>query len=166
MITPETVEMWARRITQEEATRLITNEWFNQPERPSLALHQIEQADGSIDYAAWSRNRINLFSRWLTCRTDEQRKKFNLLLPAITSAIRSNDFDLYSTMTASGSVEYLLSRVLKKRMSQAQYCLVLLSPTLSECVTRPFMRYRRYAMATVNRIRDMTSDIPAANTRS
>lgn len=35
MITPETVEMWARRITQEEATRLITNEWFNQSDRPS-----------------------------------------------------------------------------------------------------------------------------------
>ncbi|EAA6844572.1 hypothetical protein AH448_17175 [Salmonella enterica subsp. diarizonae] len=158
MITPETVEMWARRITQEEATRLITNEWFNQPDRPSLALHQIERDDGSIDYAAWSRNRINLFTRWLTCRTDEHRKKFNLLLPAITRAIRSNDFDLYSSITASGSVEYLLSRVLKKRTSQARYCLALPSPMLSGSVTKPFMRYRRYATATVSSVRDMASE--------
>ncbi|EGJ5261553.1 hypothetical protein IM977_004521, partial [Salmonella enterica subsp. enterica serovar Typhimurium] len=94
MINPETVEMWARQITQEEATRLITSEWFKQPDRPALALHQIELADGSIDYSAWSRNRVSLFSRWFTCRTDEHRKKFNLLLPAITRAIRDNDFDL------------------------------------------------------------------------
>ncbi|EJA5988497.1 hypothetical protein OD507_005075 [Salmonella enterica] len=161
MITPETVNMWARRITQEEATRLITNEWFNQPDRPSLALYPIELADGSIDYTAWRRNRINLFTRWITCHTDENRKKFNLLLPAITRAIRSNDFDLYSTITASGSVEYLLSRLLKKRTLQARYCLALPYMMLSGSVRKPCMRCRHCAAAIGSSVRDTTSKYPA-----
>ncbi|EOC0701171.1 hypothetical protein ACIU3Q_004288 [Salmonella enterica subsp. enterica serovar Kokomlemle] len=158
MINPETVEMWARQITQEEATRLITSEWFKQPDRPALALHQIELADGSIDYSAWSRNRVSLFSRWFTCRTDEHRKKFNLLLPAITRAIRDNDFDLYSSITASGSVEYLLSQLLKKPQWQARYFLARRWRILSESVTRPYMRYRRYVTVIASSTRDMTSE--------
>lgn len=148
MINPETVEMWARQITQEEATRLITNEWFSQPDHPSLALHQIELADGSIDYSAWRRNRINLFTRWITCNTDEHRKKFNLLLPAITRAIRDNDFDLYSSITASGSVEFLLSRLLKKRKFLAPFFLALPFMFLRRHVMKLCVRLRRYVTAT------------------
>lgn len=148
MINPETVEMWARRITQEEATRLITSEWFKQPDRPALALHQIELADGSIDYSAWRRNRINLFTRWITCNTDEHRKKFNLLLPAITRAIRDNDFDLYSSITASGSVEFLLSRLLKKRKFLAPFFLALPFMFLRRHVMKLCVRLRRYVTAT------------------
>ncbi|ECU9162044.1 TPA: hypothetical protein G5T75_003372 [Salmonella enterica] len=161
MINPETVEMWARQITQEEATRLITSEWFKQPDRPPLALHQIELANGSIDYSAWSRNRVSLFSRWLTCRTDEHRKKFNLLLPAITRAIRDNDFDLYSSITASGSVEYLLSRLLKKRKLPAPFFLALPLTFLRRYVMKPCVPLRRYVTATSGSTRDMTSnDLP------
>ncbi|ECI8026675.1 hypothetical protein E2G82_21120 [Salmonella enterica subsp. enterica serovar Ramatgan] len=161
MINPETVEMWARRITQEEATRLITNEWFNQPDRPALALHRIELEDGSIDYSAWRRNRINLFTRWITCNTDEHRKKFNLLLPAITRAIRDNDFDLYSSITASGSVEYLLSRLLKKRKLPAPFFLALPLTFLKRHVMKPCVRLRHYVTATSDSTRDMTSnDLP------
>ncbi|EHP1586505.1 hypothetical protein KN894_003389 [Salmonella enterica] len=161
MINPETVEMWARRITQEEATRLITNEWFNQPDRPALALHRIELEDGSIDYSAWRRNRINLFTRWITCNTDEHRKKFNLLLPAITRAIRDNDFDLYSSITASGSVEYLLSRLLKKQTLPARFFLALPLTFLNRHVMKLCVRLRRYVTATSGSARDMTSnDLP------
>lgn len=161
MINPETVEMWARQITQEEATRLITSEWFNQPDRPALALHRIELEDGSIDYSAWRRNRINLFTRWITCNTDEHRKKFNLLLPAITRAIRDNDFDLYSSITASGSVEYLLSRLLKKQTLPARFFLVLPLTFLRRHVMKLCVRLRRYVTATSGSTRDMTSnDLP------
>ncbi|ECK2143538.1 hypothetical protein FQW43_28300 [Salmonella enterica subsp. enterica serovar Enteritidis] len=153
--------IWARQITQEEATRLITSEWFKQPDRPPLALHQIELADGSIDYSAWSRNRVSLFSRWLTCRTDEHRKKFNLLLPAITRAIRDNDFDLYSSITASGSVEYLLSQLLKKPQWQARCFLARRWRILSGSVMKPCVRSRLYVTATSGSTRDMTSnDLP------
>ncbi|ELC2813565.1 hypothetical protein ABL142_001604 [Salmonella enterica] len=161
MINPETVEMWARQITQEEATRLITSEWFNQPDRPALALHRIELEDGSIDYSAWRRNRINLFTRWITCNTDEHRKKFNLLLPAITRAIRDNDFDLYSSITASGSVEYLLSQLLKKPQWQARFFLALPLTFLKRHVMKPCVRLRLYVTATSGSTRGMTSnDLP------
>ncbi|EHT9289180.1 hypothetical protein KYU75_003943 [Salmonella enterica] len=70
MITPETASQalssWLAylQITQETATQLITRAFLEQPARPEIAVHRIERDDGTVDYDAWRRNRINIFQRW------------------------------------------------------------------------------------------------------
>ncbi|WP_417160203.1 hypothetical protein [Salmonella enterica] len=68
MITPETASQalssWLAylQITQETATQLITRAFLEQTARPEIAVHRIERDDGTVDYDAWRRNRINIFS--------------------------------------------------------------------------------------------------------
>ncbi|SUH04076.1 Uncharacterised protein [Salmonella enterica subsp. enterica] len=77
MITPETASQalssWLAylQITQETATQLITRAFLEQPARPEIAVHRIERDDGTVDYDAWRRNRINIFQRWRKRETAE-----------------------------------------------------------------------------------------------
>ena len=105
---------WSTEITQETATRLITAAFLAAPERPALQLHRIESDDGSVDFAAWRRNRISIFQRWRKCHTTEQSKKFELLMPFILEAIRNENAELYAMVTAGSSIQYLASRLLKE----------------------------------------------------
>ncbi|EAM6080497.1 hypothetical protein CDJ04_22570 [Salmonella enterica] len=93
MITPETASQalasWLAypQITQETATLLITRAFLAQPARPEIAVHRIERDDGTVDYDAWRRNRINIFQRWRKLETDEHREKFAALIPAIMEVL-------------------------------------------------------------------------------
>ncbi|WP_336240463.1 toxin YdaT family protein [Citrobacter werkmanii] len=106
--------IWSRDITQEQATLLITESFFGLTDHPDLAISQIVFTDGTVDHAAWSRNRINIFQRWRKCQTSEQCEKFEALIPAIISAIEKNAPALHKQITASDSLDYLVSRVLKE----------------------------------------------------
>lgn len=85
MITPETASQalssWLAylQITQETATQLITRAFLEQPARPEIAVHRIEHDDGTVDYDAWRRNRINIFQRWRKRETAEHCEKFSAL---------------------------------------------------------------------------------------
>ncbi|EGN9317827.1 hypothetical protein J4I25_004341 [Salmonella enterica] len=85
MITPETASQalssWLAylQITQETATQLITRAFLEQPARPEIAVHRIERDDGTVDYDAWRRNRINIFQRWRKRETAEHCEKFSAL---------------------------------------------------------------------------------------
>lgn len=119
MITPETASMalesWLASplVTQETATQLITRAFLRQPALPGIAVHRIELDDGTVDYDAWRRNRINIFQRWRRLETAEHREKFTALIPAILEAIHKSAPELHKQITAGQSVEYLLSRLLK-----------------------------------------------------
>ncbi|EDQ6180861.1 hypothetical protein ZX71_003205 [Salmonella enterica subsp. enterica] len=150
MITPETASQalssWLAypQITQETATQLITRAFLEQPARPEIAVHRIERDDGTVDYDAWRRNRINIFQRWRKRETAEHCEKFSALIPAILEAIRESAPELHKRITAGQSIEYLLSQLLKKPQWQARYFLARRWRILSGSVTRPYMRYRRY----------------------
>lgn len=150
MITPETASQalssWLAylQITQETATQLITRAFLEQPARPEIAVHRIERDDGTVDYDAWRRNRINIFQRWRKRETAEHCEKFSALIPAILEAIRKSAPELHKRITAGQSIEYLLSQLLKKPQWQARYFLARRWRILSGSVTRPYMRYRRY----------------------
>ncbi len=60
----------------ETATQLITRAFLEQPARPEIAVHRIERDDGTVDYDAWRRNRINIFQRWRKRETAEHCEKF------------------------------------------------------------------------------------------
>ncbi|MKV34070.1 hypothetical protein DU254_26445, partial [Salmonella enterica subsp. enterica] len=104
----------------------------------------IERDDGTVDYDAWRRNRINIFQRWRKRETAEHCEKFSALIPAILEAIRKSAPELHKRITAGQSIEYLLSQLLKKPQWQARYFLARRWRILSGSVTRPYMRYRRY----------------------
>ncbi|HAF8817930.1 TPA: hypothetical protein G5V04_003429 [Salmonella enterica] len=145
-------------MTQETATRLITRAFLEQPARPDIAVHRIEFDDGTVDYDAWRRNRINIFQRWRKLETAEHRERFAALIPAILEAIRKSEPELHKQITDGESVEYLLARLLKKPLSQMQYFSAHPFPTLSVSVTRPCMLCRHYVTATASSTRDMTSE--------
>ncbi|EIY9952160.1 hypothetical protein MN225_004506, partial [Salmonella enterica] len=106
MITPETASQalssWLAylQITQETATQLITRAFLEQPVRPEIAVHRIERDDGTVDYDAWRRNRINIFQRWRKRETAEHCEKFSALIPAILEAIRKSAPELHKRITA------------------------------------------------------------------
>ncbi|ALP98415.1 hypothetical protein KAP76_003297 [Salmonella enterica subsp. enterica serovar Newport] len=164
MITPETASQalssWLAylQITQETATQLITRSFLEQPARPEIAVHRIERDDGTVDYDAWRRNRINIFQRWRKRETAEHCEKFSALIPAILEAIRKSAPELHKRITAGQSIEYLLSQLLKKPQWPARYFLARRWRILSESVTRPYMRYRRYVAVIASSTRDMTSE--------
>ncbi|EFR3656748.1 hypothetical protein H0L72_003291 [Salmonella enterica] len=164
MITPETasktLSSWLAypQITQETATQLITRAFLAQSARPEIAVYRIEREDGTVDYDAWRRNRINIFQRWRKLETAEHREKFSALIPAILEAIRKSAPELHKQITAGHSPEYLLSQLLKKPQWQARSFLVRRWRILNGSVTRPYMRYRRYAAAIASSTRGMTSD--------
>ncbi|ECA2018560.1 hypothetical protein EJI21_22170 [Salmonella enterica subsp. enterica serovar Abony] len=164
MITPETASQalssWLAylQITQETATQLITRAFLEQPARPEIAVHRIEHDDGTVDYDAWRRNRINIFQRWRKRETAEHCEKFSALIPAILEAIRESAPELHKRITAGQSIEYLLSQLLKKPQWQARYFLARRWRILSESVTRPYMHYRRYVAVIASSTRDMTSE--------
>lgn len=106
--------IWSSEITQERATLLITEEYLCSPDRSPLSIHQIVFDDGTVDYAAWRCNRINIFQRWRKCETSEQREKFSALIPAILSAIEKQNPELHKQITAGNSIEYLVTRLLKE----------------------------------------------------
>ncbi|EPT5086555.1 toxin YdaT family protein [Salmonella enterica subsp. enterica] len=106
--------IWSSEITQERATLLITEAYLSLPDRPPLPIHQIAFDDGTVDYAAWRCNRINIFQRWRKCETSEQREKFSALIPAILSAIEKQKPELHKQITAGDSIEYLVTRLLKE----------------------------------------------------
>jgi hypothetical protein len=110
-------------MTQERATRLITCAYLSGGEAFDLALHRIEFDDGTVDYDAWRSNRINIFQRWRKCETSGQRKKMQLLTPAILAAIKAENADLYKQVTAGNSVDYLVSRLLKENADAASAAL-------------------------------------------
>ncbi|EEG6271507.1 hypothetical protein G3F95_000535, partial [Salmonella enterica subsp. enterica] len=120
MITPEiasqALSSWLAylQITQETATQLITRAFLEQPARPEIAVHRIERDDGTVDYDAWRRNRINIFQRWRKRETADHCEKFSALIPAILEAIRKSAPELHKRITAGQSIEYLLSQLLKK----------------------------------------------------
>lgn len=101
-------------MSQETATRLITESFLSMTERPDLSIHRIELSDGSVDYDAWRRNRINIFQRWRKCETAEQREKFELLIPAILLTLKKHNTDLHQQITAGTSIQFLVSRFLKE----------------------------------------------------
>ncbi|WP_213322375.1 toxin YdaT family protein [Klebsiella aerogenes] len=105
---------WSKEITQERATILITEEYLQQQSQVGLALHKITYSDGTVDHDALRRNRINIFHRWRKCETDEQRAKFEILIPVIIAAIQKDNPDMHKQFTAGNSVEYLVSRLLKE----------------------------------------------------
>ncbi|HAB1628179.1 TPA_asm: hypothetical protein GB507_05820 [Salmonella enterica subsp. arizonae] len=164
MITPETASQalssWLAylQITQETATQLITRAFLEQPARPEIAVHRIERDDGTVDYDAWRRNRINIFQRWRKRETAEHCEKFSALTPAILEAIRKSAPELHKRITAGQSIEYLLSQLLKKPQWQARYFLARRWRILSESVTRPYMHYRRYVAVIASSTRVMTSE--------
>lgn len=106
--------IWSSEITQERATLLITEAYLSLPDRPPLSIHQIAFDDGTVDYAAWRCNRINIFQRWRKCETSEQREKFSSLTPAILAAIEKQNPELHKQITAGNSIEYLVTRLLKE----------------------------------------------------
>lgn len=108
------LDSWSNIITQEKATLLVTEAFLSLPERPHLAVHRIEYTDGTVDYGAWRRNRINIFQRWRKRKTNEQREKFDALQPAILAAIEKDNTDLFKQLTAGNSIEFLVSRLLKE----------------------------------------------------
>lgn len=111
-------------ITQESATQMITREFLTQPTRPEIAIHRIEFNDGTVDYAAWRRNRINIFQRWRKLETREHQKKFTALIPAILEAIRKDAPELHKQVTAGESIEYLVTRLLKESTEAANASLL------------------------------------------
>ncbi|EBB3249649.1 hypothetical protein K9I15_004437 [Salmonella enterica] len=88
----------------------------------------------------------------------EHCEKFSALIPAILEAIRKSAPELHKRITAGQSIEYLLSQLLKKPQWQARYFLARRWRILSESVTRPYMRYRRYVAVIASSTRDMTSE--------
>lgn len=120
--------------------------------------HRIERDDGTVDYDAWRRNRINIFQRWRKRETAEHCEKFSALIPAILEAIRKSAPELHKRITAGQSIEYLLLQLLKKPQWQARYFLARRWRILSGSVTRPYMRYRRYVAVIASSTRDMTSE--------
>jgi len=131
------LEAWLRlpTVTQEFATRLIAGEFLAQSSRPDIAVHRIEFDDGTVDYDAWRRNRINIFQRWRRLETEEHREKFSALTPAILEAIRKNAPELHKSITAGQSIEYLVSRLLKESTEAANASLLgaPLHDVLREC---------------------------------
>ena len=120
MISPELIHnalfTWTSSpsMTQETATRLITSAYFRLGEHLPVSIHQIEYEDGTVDYSAWRRNRINMFTRWFTRQTDEHRKKFEMLIPSIIEAIRLDNNELYHCITAGNSISYRATQALKE----------------------------------------------------
>ncbi len=108
------LDSWSNVITQEKATLLVTEAFLSLPERPNLSIYRIEYIDGTVDYSAWRRNRINIFQRWRKRRTNEQREKFDALRPAILAAIGKDNAGLFKQLTAGNSIEFLVSRLLKE----------------------------------------------------
>lgn len=106
--------IWASEITQERATLLITESYFTLPDSPPLALRKIAFDDGTVDYSALRRNRINIFQRWRKCQTSEQCEKFDALVPAILAAIGKQNAELHQQVTAGNSVSFLISQLLKE----------------------------------------------------
>jgi len=105
---------WSRDITQEQATLFITDAYLRLPSRTEIAIHRISLDDGSIDFSAWRKNRVNIFHRWRKYETREQREKFDALIPAILSAMEKHSPGLHKRITAGNSIEYLVSRLLKE----------------------------------------------------
>ncbi|EOG8346523.1 toxin YdaT family protein [Salmonella enterica] len=129
-ITPEkarkALEAWLRLqpVTQENATRLITREYLAQITRPDIAIHRIEFDDGTVDYDAWRRNRINIFQRWRKLETAEHHEKFSVLIPFIMEAIRKGLPELHKQITAGQSIDYLVTRLLKESTEAANASLL------------------------------------------
>ncbi|EBS1324065.1 hypothetical protein D6T51_07965 [Salmonella enterica subsp. enterica serovar Muenchen] len=164
MITPEdankALSSWLATpaMSQESATQLITRAFLEQQVRPDIAVHRIERYDGTVDYEAWRRNRINIFQRWRKLETTEHREKFSALIPAVLEAIRIHAPELHKQVTAGHSIEYLLTQFLKKPQWQMRYFLVRLFRILNGSVMKPYKQYRRYEAVIASSIRDMTSD--------
>ncbi len=113
MITPETASQalssWLAylQITQETATQLITRAFLEQPARPEIAVHRIERDDGTVDYDAWRRNRINIFQRWRKRETMAHelqliKQSSGILIPATpeTSDILQSKIKLGAVLVA------------------------------------------------------------------
>ncbi|MBS1204584.1 MAG: hypothetical protein H6R25_1483 [Proteobacteria bacterium] len=117
----DALNAWLRlpTVTQEYATRVITSEFLAQYPRPALAIHRIEFDDGTIDFAAWRRNRINIFQRWRKLETPEHQDKFSALIPAILEAIRKDTPEVHKRVTAGESIEYLVARLMKESTEAA-----------------------------------------------
>ncbi|MEB0968295.1 toxin YdaT family protein [Citrobacter braakii] len=122
----DALNAWLRlpTVTQEYATQVISREFLAQPTRPEIAVHHIEFNDGTVDYAAWRRNRINIFQRWRKLETQEHREKFTALIPAILEAIRKDAPELHKQVTAGESIEYLVTRLLKESTEAANASLL------------------------------------------
>ncbi|HGG6426304.1 TPA: toxin YdaT family protein [Salmonella enterica subsp. enterica serovar Kottbus] len=122
----DSLNAWLRlpTVTQEYATQVITSEFLAQPVRPDIAIHRIEFDDGTVDYAAWRRNRINIFQRWRKLETQEHQEKFTALIPAIFEAIRKSAPELHKRITAGESIEYLVTRLLKESTEAANASLL------------------------------------------
>ncbi|HHT0302101.1 toxin YdaT family protein [Raoultella planticola] len=125
-ITCAALDAWLRvpGITQESATQMITREFLTQPTRPDIAIHRIEFDDGTVDYSAWRRNRINIFQRWRKLETQEHHEKFTALIPAILDALRKSVPELHKRVTAGESIEYLVTRLLKESTEAANASLL------------------------------------------
>ncbi|WP_249025176.1 toxin YdaT family protein [Citrobacter braakii] len=120
------LDAWLRvpGITQESATQMITREFMTQSTRPDIAIHRIEFDDGTVDYSAWRRNRINIFQRWRKLETTEHHEKFTALIPAILKALRRSVPELHKRVTAGESIEYLVTRLLKESTEAANASLL------------------------------------------
>lgn len=120
------LDAWLRvpGITQESAAQMITREFLTQPARPDIAIHRIEFDDGTVDYSAWRRNRINIFQRWRKLETQEHYEKFTALIPAILDALRKSVPELHKRVTAGESIEYLVTRLLKESTEAANASLL------------------------------------------
>ncbi|TQN81024.1 UNVERIFIED_ORG: putative toxin ydaT [Citrobacter freundii] len=120
------LDAWLRMpgITQESATQMITREFLAQSVRSDIAVHRIEFDDGTVDYSAWRRNRINIFQRWRKLETAEHHEKFTALIPAILEAIRKSAPELHKRVTAGESIEYLVTRLLKESTEAANASLL------------------------------------------
>lgn len=102
---------WSRAVTQFSATQRITKAYFELGLTIPAELHRIENHNGSVDHDAWRNNNQNIFHRWRKCQTAAQTEKFVAISPAILHAM---DPEIRAMVTASNSIEYLTSRLLKE----------------------------------------------------
>lgn len=102
---------WSRGVTQYTATLRITKAYFELGMTVPVEMHRIELPNGFVDHDAWRNNNQNIFHRWRKCQTSVQTEKFVAISPAILHAM---DPEIRAMVTASNSIEYLTSRLLKE----------------------------------------------------
>lgn len=137
-ITPEqareALEAWVCRpgMTQERATILITEAFWELKERPNIDVQRVIFDYGGVDQRALGVNRVKIFDRWKDIDTRDKREKFTALAPAIMAAIRRSDFRLYREITDGKSITYMITRLNKEYDDVVESGLLLDEPTVVE----------------------------------
>ncbi len=62
------------RMTQEQATILITEAFWALKERPNIDVQRVTFNDGEVDQRALCVNRVKIFERWKAIDTGDKRK--------------------------------------------------------------------------------------------